>query len=388
MRILVPCSQRDAAQLTPFVDLLLRFLTLENHFVTFVPTASQAHATVEAANRLRPACPNVSVEPMPIDPIGGWPKACNAQFVWAMKRMQEIGNAMPIFWMELDCLPLKKFWADQLAGDYAAQKKACLGAMYQTRQPDGQGGFNVNPNDWQMAGCGMYPPDFINRTRLWKYLGVTDTSLPGPFDWELRFEMLALGMGNTPLIGNRWRTKNYQPDLSCENANKDKWGFDHSKNDVSGACVLHGCKDESLYRILMGQEVVAAQPQEPKAIPLDLPVRDDANIVWGRLNLNKRLDDVEAKIERLTKLMEKVLAQPVSTPLPPLADAEPPAPEAEGIWPPIRTMLSLQKWKLGDLAKTADMPKDELKQLLESKGYEIRGPAQWVGEKALAEANG
>lgn len=379
MKILIPVNDAEVALLPLHTSVILYFGGLENHQVTFIPTPSQLTAAHDAANRLKAICPKVSVEAMQVDPLPGEPKARNSMFSFAMQRMTELRNTLPIFWMELKCLPVRR-WADPMAAGYATVDKACVGAIFPTLFPEPTGKMTTHDGDFTMARCGMYPPDFIQKTRLWKDLGVASTSTPEPFNRYLRHEMAMLGMGNTNLIANRGLTNNYQPDLSCQNANPDKGAPDLSENDVSNAVVIYGCEDESLAKLVLAGEFKAPEPASGPTGRSGIPGPDVSIVATGVSETRVAEMLKEFKKDFLADLKD-ILKQPVAA----VPATTPPVETAEGIWPKIRQMLDLQKWTLSDLSEAAELPKENLKELLSGKGYEVK-QGGWIKEMEPATA--
>jgi len=81
----------------------------------------------------------------------GWPKACNLMFLKTCEYIQR-NYKTPFFWLEPDCIPLKKKWASKLDKAYEECCTKYLGAIIeQTDQPD--------MPKFHMNGCGVYPVD-------------------------------------------------------------------------------------------------------------------------------------------------------------------------------------------------------------------------------------
>jgi hypothetical protein len=82
--------------------------------------------------------------------ISTWPQGPNAmmkQLIWWMT-LRKISE--PIFWMESDAIPLKPYWIDAWADEYARAKKPFMGAHV----PEVKGFCPPH-----MSGIGVYPPN-------------------------------------------------------------------------------------------------------------------------------------------------------------------------------------------------------------------------------------
>jgi len=64
--------------------------------------------------------------------VEGWPEGPNFYWKNTISYLRDINNDKPWFWMEMDCLPLKKNWADILEEEYMKKGKPCLGTIQDT----------------------------------------------------------------------------------------------------------------------------------------------------------------------------------------------------------------------------------------------------------------
>lgn len=104
-------------------------------------------------------------------PMTRWPWAANWAFqcaAWYM--LEELQR--PWFWMEADCVPLKKGWLEAWFGEYRTCGKPLMGAIV-----DGRGHLN---------GTAIYPYDFAEISPV--AMRSTDVA----WDWEMRAETIHL----------------------------------------------------------------------------------------------------------------------------------------------------------------------------------------------------
>lgn len=375
MRIVIPVSVSDADLLQPFIQALDHFKCLENHFVTIVPTPSAIHMAEEIARTIKPFCPQLDIQPMPYDPIGGYFKAPNTIFAHAANRLNQLQNTMPWFWMELDCIPVQKFWADKLANEYARINRPFVGWVNPLKQKIDNVWRDIK-GDSMMMGCAIYPADMLRRDRiytLWKDLGMVVSSTPDPFDRYLRHAMTAENGGSlahTDLIGDRWRTKNYAVNFVCQNANTEEFGWDHSQSDVSRSVVIHGVRDGSLTRLVLEGSPMVTQPA---------PVAPEPAIPAATAQFVTHKDLEGFKDELLGSIRQ--MLQPAA-----------PAPAPEATMPPanltehvVRLLSAGKKLRLHDVSGKTGASPEKIRELANAPDcpFQINGPLGWMGLKAV-----
>lgn len=189
----------------------------------------------------------------------GWPTACNYYFQQAAFFVRSFMAAeAPWLWFELDSTPLRADWLDAI-------ESACISAQARA-QRDGQerplyfgvkeracleSGGDLMPiaeAGEQMAACGVYPGDM---SKVLTLQTITATNIP----WYtfIRWYVVPL-MAQLPQIQNNWKTFGYerQPDGRITCKSQANWAWDiHFNADLRKETVLvHGCKDESLIKLL------------------------------------------------------------------------------------------------------------------------------------------
>jgi hypothetical protein len=409
LRIVIPISRSDVHLLDGFVDVLLHHKTVDNHYMTLVPTSSVGEQALAAAARIRPFCPNVTVEQMPIDPEGGWPIAPNHQFAWTCYMLQRIGNTMPWFWMELDCTPMRKFWADELASDYAVKKMPYMGHVRKVPERD-KNGNAVDGKENMMIGCAIYPANILDRSCL-----IADfLKQPPPkdigFDIYLSQEQMNPsygGMAHTDLIQDAWNTHQYQ----------DIDGFLMGKAAPSQfvararggpvdpkACIVHGCKDGSLARLVVGgrtfeaaltlqkgldslqkeaQSILRDQEAEAQMLPKsDSPsMFDQFKAYMEREFLPLMLSKMQPSEEESARRKETF--EKLRKLYPPPEEPDVVSLPDNGPLPKAIALLKEKNIRLDQLVEAVGMKEKLLLPMLEAAGYTTNGPAKWVKLKEL-----
>jgi hypothetical protein len=114
-----------------------------------------------------------------------------------------------------------------------------------------------------MVGAGIYPPDIFNRARVCRHLHL----LPDPFDVAIQTQVVPMTW-NTKLIQHNWSTKSYKLEGNkavCESSTARPTSKDYAQPvnlGPNGPCVLHGCKDTTLHRIISSLVSSAPAPEE------------------------------------------------------------------------------------------------------------------------------
>jgi hypothetical protein len=254
MKIAIPVSAHDKHLLPAQADCLLKMGGLEEHQVIYFPTLAAKDAAYEAAERL-----GAQVHPLNRDFEGGPPVACNNHFAAVVDAFGLTGNSEPFLLMEPDMLPVSPRWADKLLDDYRMRGTPFMGNVVLTPFED-NGKLMFKGGDTMMMGCGIYPAHMERDERI-KPL-IADLAKPAwmnpriPWDIYLRWAIKNIGVSDTPLIADMWATENYHlegGELLCQSV-------DHGERVVrkrggmvpAQALLIHGCKDGSLAKIVLG----------------------------------------------------------------------------------------------------------------------------------------
>jgi hypothetical protein len=361
MKIALPVSQSDASRLPLLVDVLLHHGNLGNHNITLYPTAAVATAAEEAAARLRTVCYDVTVHTL-ANFEGGWPKAPNAHWASVATHLHHSLNQHPWLWLEVDAVPMDAQWANKLQQEYNACGKPLLGPVRQTVYRRESGEVYHIEGDNMMLGVAVYPNWLLNVQELAPlmrdFIKLPDQSPDQPFDVYLRWVFSRLGWAHTNAIGHEWRTTDYSMTISgLKCSNKDE--LEHLV-DVEGKLIIHGCKDDSLYNLILNpaKTPIAEAAIAPPVLAEDAPI---APIVPQQKLAESIVEAAEAPFSYKGTVQETIVS-PV--PVVPLSRflLGPVTPEEEAAWP--CTKQRFEEW-LGTHSKAV-----RLRAMLEQLGFD------------------
>lgn len=176
----------------------------------------------------------------------------NALFVAAARWMAVHHPQQPWVWMDRTC-PLRPDWMEALHWEYVGAKREFLGVIENSYMRTAQ------ENQFQVYGfgeatkhmrTGVYPGEFGNN-KLFK----------NPFVYSYQYEAqfyVVPRAAHTPLIGNSWASANFR--LEVQDDGREYAVGDQTDEasirkavpvDLTGALLLHGCRDGSLERVVL-----------------------------------------------------------------------------------------------------------------------------------------
>lgn len=179
-----------------------------------------------------------------------WPEGPNHMFRRAAKWVMDSQFDYFYFW-EPDCLPLKQGWLDALCAEYEASGLPFLGVIHDTRLRNAEG--EEYQDGVHMVGTGFYH----KQTPVLASSSVTSSQLA----WDVAAQRQIVPQCHpTKKIQHNWSTQKY--------TSLDQLGPD--------AFVHHGCKDDSLYKLLTGQTQSDPEPKpieeiHPRICQTELP---------------------------------------------------------------------------------------------------------------------
>ena len=355
MRITIPVSQSDASRLPLLVDVLLHHGNLGNHSICLYPTAAVATAAEEAAARLRTVCYDVTVHTL-ANFEGGWPKAPNAHWASVATHLYHSLNQHPWLWLEVDAVPMDANWANKLQQEYNACGKPLLGPVRQTVYRRENGEVYHIEGDNMMLGVAVYPNWLLNvqelKPLMRDFMKLPDQSPDQPFDVYLRWVFSRLGWAHTDAIGHEWKTTDYSMTISgLKCSNKDE--LEHLV-DIENKLIIHGCKDDSLYNLILNpaKTAIAKAAIAPPVLAEDALI---APIAPQQQLAESIIETLEAAVE--TQPPPTAPQQPISRWL-----LGPVTPEEEAAWP--CTKQQFEEW-LGTHSKAV-----RLRAMLEQLGFD------------------
>lgn len=250
MKITIPVSKSDVHLLPKFTEVLVHHGNLHQHSILIAPTVSVEAEAYAAAAELRGICPVVDVHSVP-DFDGGWPQAPNQHWAHVAMHLDNIGNTYPWFWMELDTVPLQSNWADALQREYNQCGKPLLGVVVPT--------LGEAAGDTTMLGVGVYPSyvkNLVNMAPLFNdLLKAGEYAVKEPFDHYLRWVFARAGVAHTELLLDQWDTGEYAlaSDGFIGRPLESRDGRKRSGIVPQSALLVHGCKDDSLMQLVLGE---------------------------------------------------------------------------------------------------------------------------------------
>lgn len=409
MTIACPISLADQHKLDNWVETIKKFGGLEAHTLVFVPTQSVTGRAYEAAGRLTGIAKEIRVEPLDMDSDAGWPKASNWQWFRTGIIMEAL-NA-PWFWMELDCLPVRAGWADIIAGSYTSAGAPFMGCIVKTPWRNDATGKPVEslegPNDKMMCGCGVYPAGMRHRFDMLAgdgqrpgqdgmllSLSQGDNSIEIPWDLFLRHPMRRMGMAHTDVIADHWNTENYRIEngvLLCDpkltDANNKPTAVQRAGAINPNAVVIHGCKDGSLFDLIMAGLDTRALTPIPKAIEA---VKSTVEVNPEVAVLREEIAASRSETAELKAMLREALSRPAQAS--PQTSEEIPTPRpAKKPSNDTKTVLELlqkstKKLRLDQVAEKTGLPLNKLKSLFDAPDapFTMSGPLKWISLKQPA----
>lgn len=380
MRIVTAISRFDIDKLHLQTEVHLSLGNLLAHDILLVPTPAAKQAAFEVAAKLGRVCNTIQVADMDVEPEEGWPCGPNQHFAWTLNHMALNGMHEAFLWLEPDCIGRVPQWADKIAMAYQTCGQPFMGCIVQAP--------GRNFSDTMMMGCGVYPPRMLQDVIIGpvaKDLAKRGQYHPEqPWDVYLCDAFRQRGMADTKLIADQWNTGNYRLEggsLVCDALPTAIVARPRGGVISPEAVMIHGCKDGSLQRLILGQAplppVQIAPPPAPvltpaesgiiPTIPVTAPTNEDGD---------ETLSPEEAAA-LLAAVQEKA---PEQEPAPEGKSAVTISPEQ------IRAIIAVRPTRTGHMAKALGIPYLALQELLPKLGFYEAGV--WVKEvkRELVEA--
>lgn len=240
IKLIFPFSQADIINASLLANRFTKMGDMHEREI-LVTCCWKDHFGIEGVIKaLTPHFKKVEAYVMPDVPFDeGWPQAPNHMFYNSCLWLAQHGNPDPFYFFEADCFPLWPGWLDEMEQEYTEAGKPYYGFINDTWMTvDGESKITGK----HMVGTGVYPADFLDKCE-----GV-HTLDDVPWDIAIRDEVIPECHG-TQKIHHAWSTGKYRylkGELIAEPLNKWKrYGGPVNPEAV----VIHGCKDQSLYRL-------------------------------------------------------------------------------------------------------------------------------------------
>lgn len=255
MLVVLAISTVDYHLALPLSELIRDFGGVKNYPCLVVwDSAVSNEQRQPVLDNLREAFAKVNqLEPVLGPQDTGWPDGPNRMFATASHYVSQFTQG-PWFWMESDVCPLRSTWLDEWAEEYRNCGKPLMGFL-QTSFIEPMPGYKM-PAGKHLAGTAVYPANLLQYTN-------SHLNCPGKaFDVAMQFDVVDGGhAAHTEKLSHNWLTANYRRDENgylvgtpVEGRIKGQIGYSLSHPvDTKVACMLHGCKDTSLIKLLQAE---------------------------------------------------------------------------------------------------------------------------------------
>ena len=391
MKIIRPVSTHDWHLLDPKIRLDEHLDGLRGFEVVLAPSVNVAGQLLTSGyvERLQAITRKTSVLEVGYTETNTWPGGPNRHWARTALALDSQSNGEAWFWDEGDCWPVVSNWALRLNEEHQKGKKPFTGCLVNTPHKDKQ----VRPNDLMMMGCAVYRHDLSSN---YEFRPILDFLLNAnrdeqPWDLFARGLFRKWGVHPTDLIGDRWNTLNYRVQngqLECDAGESRFHNIAHKSQDIRDSVVIHGCKDDSLAKLVMSGAYHAFLAVSRPSGGVSAPSRPQTPITpKGALEAlaGRPVSDEEHK--RFLEALEGIMAAPVPKPIPSFDEAfanlDPNIQRRSNLIGKVEIILaSHANIRVGKLASEVGMDKEELKKLLDENGYYVAGVSQWVKKKA------
>lgn len=402
-------SGHDHHLLEPNIAVLRHIGGLERHNAVFIPTKEVSGHIANAVDGLKTIMHDVQVRPMNETPSEGWPVACNKHFAFTVQAMMGCGS--PWMLWELDCWARLEGWLDAASTEYNQVRRThpCMGMVEKIRYT--QGSTHKPFGETCLVGAGaIYPEGFGKQGRNygfnWKFApnALTPDGKPIPYDTYQAGELRRFSH-KTDLMQHLWGTVNYRRneagDIICDAKSDNPEGTDHSGIVRSNAAIIHGCKDDSLAKLILseGKAQRAQFKKEEPIFQLGGPVAQQQSIYSFKRSPAAKDFQMEGDWDALAKKpLPPKDDEPTSDPDGPVGDLQagdsaavqegatltPSTPhETKGTEDPTVTkilgMLEKKNLKVKDVATILQVPdQKEFEKFLLQNGFTFSGMAKWL----------
>ncbi len=283
MLLCIPISESDKHLLDGFIACLQKFGPYNNHQLLVVGSPNVSTEIQDTELILRDLFASSSSLVFKKNYTTGWPHACNSYFFNTAAHVEfelKPDPSVPWYYFELDNTPTKQGWLDELQADYIAARladgtKAFMGVRQQTLVADLSTNQLKSGTGSHMVGTGMYPIYLSKHSLLIKSIW----NVPNiPWDVYMQWEIdnpRNSKLTHTDKIQHNWGTANYRQDgakIVCDSTKDLPLGIAFNEPIRKEAVVVHGCKDGSFAKILLG---VAPKFTQPDIVTEVLPQVSD-----------------------------------------------------------------------------------------------------------------
>jgi len=269
MLIVLPVSHVDEHQMIKLLEHLADPADSSHQHPAMLVCSRRVADVDRLASLAEKAFASVGRVVLETEPAQGWPLAANRMFQYAVVALRRRNNKLPWYWLEADNVPTRRSWLTELSTEYNQARKPFMGPKEATRLNDSRGRF-VKHEGNHINGSAIYPADFTRWSILWEY------ATQEPWDLYCRWEIFPKAHCSE-LMASRWGSSEFKKSADGTLAFTSKSPHSNQASvDPRKAAVIHGCKDDSLFKLLWEKEepvVLTRKVVEPEPTPLREVVR-------------------------------------------------------------------------------------------------------------------
>jgi len=204
MKIIIPVSEHDEPQKNSFINVLSFLGNQGDHQLLVVARPKDKTYASDLFNKIKLLFPeNNNLYIFDDNGPEGWPLGPNFYWKKTIDYLIQTNNKDPWFWMELDCLPLKRNWCDLLEEEYKKTRKPFVGCIEDSTIITSKG-ILLKVGE-HLAGTAIYPANIDRWCSNWKYVDTVSKAFDVLCSWEITKKSF-----HTNLILHNFRTNNYK----------------------------------------------------------------------------------------------------------------------------------------------------------------------------------
>lgn len=306
MKLVIPVSKHDRHLIPSFVKCLDKFPMGTEHDLLIIGSKENEEVILDFEKQIKHLFDSSETHII-ADTMLGWPMSCNFYFQQACAHLRKDKELDAFMWFELDTVPVKEGWLDLISFEYYSDTTR---AVKEKRDPmiylgakervyEGRNGELVPESvaGHKMAQVGVYSTEICDAPVL-NSLSMTTRHWTHVIQWYVVKELK-----DSPLIQNNWRTKNYRyssGQIVCDSVANLAWDVHWNKAVNEDAVLVHGCKDDSLVKLLLNNN-----SNEDMKIATNLTVEEAEEIAD---DIEDKVEITESELDRKLKIYQKRLA--------------------------------------------------------------------------------
>ena len=257
MKLAIPVSKHDRHLIPNFIKCIEKNTPGSDHDVLIVGTRENEDIVLDFESKIKHLFD--SSETCIFDDVMlASPMSCNYYFQQTCAHLRKDRNTDAFMWCELDSVPLKDKWLDLISTEYYAdttkavkeKRKPKIYLGVKERAYEGRDGELIPESitGSRMAQVGVYSAKICHVPVL-NSMSMKDRHWTHIIQWYVVNDL-----NDSALIQNNCKTENYRysdGNIVCDSVSTSTWDI-HWNNPVKeDAVIIHGCKDESLVKLLL-----------------------------------------------------------------------------------------------------------------------------------------